>query len=187
MEAGAKPDFLAINEYLAREALAKVRHEYVGGLLYAMAGASDRHNLLAGNLYIGLRAHLRAGPCSVFMSDMKVRLAVAAEEIFYYPDVLVTCDPRDSESLYKVFPTVLAEVLSESTEQIDRREKHFAYTKIHSLQEYVLVAQSRCEVTLFRRENRWLPEVLTSPGDILELPSLNYKMPLGSLYESVPV
>src|SRR5437899_5049816 len=123
MEATLAPEFTSVNEYLDGERIAEAKHEFVGGHVYAMAGASSEHNLIALGLASVLRSHLRGKPCQVFIADMKVRLLVSETDIFYYPDVLVTCDPRDKERYFKRFPHVLIEVLSPDTDRTDRREK----------------------------------------------------------------
>jgi len=163
----------------------QVRHEYVGGAVYARAGASDEHIALCMNLAFALRSHLRGKPCRVQMSEGKARLHVAEEEIFYYPDVMVACDPRDTDRYFKRYPRVLIEVLSETTERIDRREKFLSYRQIETLEEYVLVAQDKMEVTVFRRANHWQPEVLRLPEQVLRLPSLSFSLPLREVYEGV--
>src|SRR6185369_14640168 len=85
---------MSVDEYLEAEKTASLRHEYVAGQIYAMAGACDAHNTIAGNFFATLRSGVRGGPCRVFMSDMKVWIEAAG--VFHYPDVLVTCDPEDN-------------------------------------------------------------------------------------------
>ena len=121
------------------------------------------------------------------MVDMKVRLAVANDDIFYYPDLLVTCDARDTDRHFKRFPKVVIEVLSPETERTDRREKFMAYLGIETVEEYVLVAQDRREVTVFRRAEQWAAEVLTNPSESLTLRSLDFSLGLESVYEGVKV
>ena len=187
MEATAKSALLTVEEYLAGEPASEVRHEYLGGTVYAMAGASVDHNKISLNLALGLTSHLRGKRCEAFMADVKVRLNLASDDIFYYPDVMVACDPRDTDKFFKRFPKVLIEVMSESTERIDRREKRWSYQQIETLEEYVLVAQDRMEVTLFRRANGWKPEVLNKPDQSLVLASLEFSLPLSGVYEGVKV
>src|SRR5205807_1050685 len=107
-----------------------IRHEYVAGQIFAMAGTTDAHNLICGNLYAAMHGHLRGGPCKLFMADVKARLFVEGEHFFYYPDLMVTCDRRDTEPLYKSFPKLIIEVLSDSTERLDRSEKFWNYVQI---------------------------------------------------------
>lgn len=180
-------ELISVNEYLEGEPLSEVRHEYIGGVVYAMAGGSEAHNLLAGNLFSALHGHLRGSRCRVHIADMKVRLQILGEDIFYYPDVMVACDPRDADPYFKRFPKVIVEVLSESTERVDRREKALSYQQIETLEEYVLVAQDRMEVAVARRTNGWQPEILRVATDELRLPSLDFRVPLDVIYEAVPV
>ncbi len=180
-----KPQFLTVEEYLEGEQQSDVRHEYIGGLVYAMAGTSDEHNFIVGNLLAALHAHLRGKSCRLFMLDAKVRLQTNADDILYYPDLMVACDPRDTDRFFKRFPRVLVEVLSESTERIDRREKFLSYTQIETLEEYILVAQDKMEVTLFRRANRWQPEILNAATQSLALASIDFSILLPAIYEGV--
>ena len=187
MEATLRSELIGVEEYLKDEKFAEVRHEFVAGQVFAMAGASEEHNLIAGNLFAALHAHLRGKRCRVFTNDMKVRLYVSAADVFYYPDVMVTCEPRDSERYFKCFPKVVVEVLSPETERTDRREKFVSYTQIESLEEYVLTAQDKMEVTVFRRANHWRPELLTKNDQQLRLASLDFSLPLRAIYEGVKV
>ncbi len=126
--------FISVDAYLEGEETSEIRHEYIGGQVYAMSGGSEAHNLICGNLYSAMRHHLRGSPCKVFMADMKLRLNIAEDDIFYYPDLLVTCDPSDNERYFKTQPSVLVEVLSPSTERLDRREKFLSYIALPSLE-----------------------------------------------------
>jgi Uma2 family endonuclease len=187
MRTAESVDQITVEDYLAGESHSEVRHEYAGGLVYAMAGASEEHNIIGLNLATSLHAHVGDGPCRVFMADMKLRLSVAHDEVFYYPDLLVTCDSRDTDRYAMRYPKVIIEVLSSETERTDRREKFFSYTSVETLDEYVLVAQSRREVTVFRRSNQWMPEVLTNAEQTLELRSLEFATPLSAIYRRVKV
>ena len=185
MQAVQKPELVSVEDYLAREARSEIKHEYLGGVLYAMAGSNREHNLISGNLYAAFRSHLRGKRCSAFMADLKVRQQIASEDIFYYPDVVVTCDPRDTDRNFVRFPVLLIEVLSEGTERTDRREKFLSYIRLETLEEYVLVAQAKMEVTLFRRANNWQPEVLTKPEQAARFASIDLTLPLPGIYEAV--
>lgn len=175
---------LSVEEYLKGELTSELKHEYVGGRVYAMTGVSTAHNLIAGNLFAALRGHLRGGPCQVFIGDVKVRLKVAEEDLFYYPDVFVACREDDREPYFRRFPSTVIEVLSEATERTDRREKFLAYQTIESLQEYLLVAQDERRITVFRRDAGWRAEHLGA-GDTLKLPSLDFSMPVAEAYEGL--
>ena len=185
MQALETAQHLTVEDYLAGEPDSAWRNEYLGGAVYAMAGASEDHNVISLNLASALRAHLRGKPCRVFIADVKVRLHIATADIFYYPDVMVVCDPQDTDRLFKRRPRVLVEVFSPETERTDRREKFLNYTQIESLEEYVLVAQDRMEVTLFCRANQWRSEVLRQESQSLRLASLEFALPLSAVYEAV--
>ena len=126
-------NFLSIQEYLQLEKTSDIRHEYIDGEVFAMAGASEEHNLITvTNVIALLRPHLRGTPCRTFASDMKVKVKVEKADIFYYPDVLVTCDTNDNERYFKTSPKLIVEVLSNSTKTIDKREKRLNYQNIES-------------------------------------------------------
>ena len=171
--------------YLAWEAGQADKHEYVDGEVFAMAGASDAHVTIAGNLYMALRRHLRGGPCSVFISDMK--LQVAEDNAFFYPDVFVTCAEADrAQSHYKSAPTLVAEVLSPSTSAFDRGAKFAAYRKLPSLREYALVDTERLSIDLFRRDEtgHWVLYP-SEGGDTVEFASVGLSLPVDRVYEDV--
>jgi Uma2 family endonuclease len=176
---------VSVQDYLAGELASEVRHEYVAGQVYAMVGASDRHGLIAGNLHAALHSRARRMGCQLFIADMKVRLSIAGDEVFYYPDLVLCCDPADRESYYRSRPCLIVEVLSEATERVDRREKLLAYRTVESLREYVLVAQDRRQVEVFRRGGGWEREVLAEGS--LRLECLDAEVPLATIYEDIPL
>ncbi|MFZ1568014.1 MAG: Uma2 family endonuclease [Thiolinea sp.] len=149
MSSSALKHYLSPDEYLVGESVALLRHEYVAGQIYAMAGASERHNRITINLGFQLRARARGGSCGVFMSDMKLRIQQG--ECFYYPDVMLVCDSLDNHAYFKEQPCLIAEVLSTSTEATDRREKWLAYQQIASLHYYLVVATDRRSVQYYQR------------------------------------
>jgi Uma2 family endonuclease len=162
-----------------------VKHEYVDGEVYAMSGASRRHNLLATNL---LRRAANAAAeqkhCQVFGSDMRVQ--VDARNSYYYPDMSACCDPNDRDELYVTSPCLIIEVLSPSTASIDRREKRASYATLTSLREYIIVDQDRMRVELYRRETRgWEGYILNQPDDLVELSCLSLRSTLGEIYEGI--
>lgn len=183
-----KIESLSPEAYLRYEAHSTQRHEYVAGEIFAMTGASIRHNLIALNLAASLRSHLKTSPCRVFMEGVK--LHVARDNAYYYPDVMVSCDPRlerpAADDMVVDKPVVVIEVLSESTAGIDRREKMSAYRKLASLKAYVLVEQEKRQVEAFRRvgDVGW-EQVILDAGDALELPSLEFRLPLDEIYDGV--
>lgn len=147
--------YLTPEEYLEIEAASDIKHEYIAGEIYAMAGATDTHVTIAGNIFALLLTHLRGSGCRVYISDMKVR--IEAKNRFYYPDVMVTCEPKDRENnTYKQFPRLIIEVLSDSTEAFDRGDKFADYQSLPSLQEYVLINTKKARIECFRRTNEGL-------------------------------
>ena len=180
--AAAQP-VLSIEDYLEGERHSDVRHEYIDGEVYAMVGASDRHGLIVNALAYALTPPARRRGCQLFSSDMKVRLNIAGQEMFYYPDLLLSCDPTDREIYFRRHPCLIIEVLSESTERIDRREKLLACQTLPSLQEYLLVAQDRRRVEVFRRVKEWHIEVIEA-GEI-NLHCLDTAITLDEIYAEV--
>ena len=178
---------LSIDDYLVAERDAEVRHEYVDGERFAMAGASRRHNRLTLNVAAALLTHLGDGPCRVSSSDMKVHVTGLGR--FYYPDVLVSCtDPADEPDEYvETSPRLIVEVLSASTEATDRREKRLAYCTLESLEEYVLVHLERMLVEVFRRtRGRW---TCTEYGadESLVLSSVGFEREVRALYAGTSI
>lgn len=175
--------FLSIEDYLAGEQRGETRHEYIDGKVYAMTGASDRHGLIVNAIAYALTPAARRKGCQLFTSDMKVRLEINGRTHFYYPDLLLSCDPADRETYYRQSPCMLIEVLSASTERIDRREKLLAYLTLPSLQTYLLVEQHTQGVELYRRSNGWQVEDITQ-GDI-PLECLDIALPIADIYADV--
>jgi Uma2 family endonuclease len=169
-------------EYIEGELHSEVRHEYYSGRVVAMAGASDTHGDIVSNLHIELGGHLRSTPCRTFVAEMKVRLRVGDEDWFYYPDILVNCDASGQQKYFCETPAVIVEVFSESTEDKDRREKFFAYTRFASLHTYIIAAQASREVTVYRRGNgEWKRTILTG-SDTLSIPELEFSVSLDAIY-----
>ena len=175
---------ISADDYLAGEIHSPIRHEYVAGEVFAMADATEEHATIAGNLFALLRNQVRGGPCRVYIADMKLR--VEAADAFFYPDVFVTCDPRDaSEPLAKRHPALICEVLSESTEAYDRGGKFAAYRTLESLNEYLLIDSRRRAVEVFRRQpGGWLLAPV-APDGALELSCLDFRCAVDALYEDV--
>ena len=172
--------FISVEEYIEGEHHSEIRHEYVDGQVYAMGGASDRHGLIVNALAFALTPAARSQHCQLFTSDMKVRLNIADKSVFYYPDLLLSCDPSDRETYFRSRPCLIIEVLSESTERIDRREKLLAYQTLSSVQEYMLVAQHAKHVEIYRRANGWQTEYAES-GEI-RLDCLDTSIALDAIY-----
>jgi Uma2 family endonuclease len=182
----AKIPDLSVEEYLSLEEQALIRHEYVNGQIFAMTGSTEAHNVICGNLYAMLHQHLRGSGCRAFINDMKLMIEQA--NCFYYPDIMVTCEPFESKSLFKHHPVLIVEVLSPSTKHVDRREKLIAYRQIASLQQYLMIHQNKYRIDSYRRDadNQWEVSsfgianslVLISRPPILEIP-------ITSIYEGV--
>jgi len=176
--------FLTPDDYLQLEAESQIKHEYINGDVFAMAGASDTHVTIAGNLFALLRNHVRGSGCRVYITNMKIR--VEARNCFFYPDVVVTCDRQDAEtSTYKRFPKLIVEVLSGSTEAFDRGDKFIAYQTLETLEEYALINTRHQRVECFRRntEGLWVMQYYTPETEMFHLQSLDFCDTLAALYE----
>jgi Uma2 family endonuclease len=174
---------LSVEEYLAGERDGDVRHEYVAGRVYAMAGASANHNRIAGNIFTRLNVHLDGAGCEPFMSDMKVRVA---PDLFYYPDVVVACDPPGGDPYARTAPVLVVEVLSPTTERADRREKLAAYQNCPSVREYALVSQDRTAVELHRRAaDGWQTELFDGADERVTFDSVGLTLALADIYRNV--
>jgi Uma2 family endonuclease len=182
---GARILPMSVADYLAFEETSDVRHEYIGGEIYAMSGGTTTHNRISGNIFASLLTKLRNGPCKVFIENVKVRLEASREDIFYYPDVVVSCHPTGVQHQFVLLPTLIVEVLSPSTATTDRREKKMNYLQVQTLEEYILVAQDRREVTIFRRATGWQGEIFTSPESLIEFRSVKQAMTLAEIYYDV--
>ncbi|PPT08652.1 hypothetical protein CKA32_001296 [Geitlerinema sp. FC II] len=181
----AKSPFLSPEEYLQLETQSSTKHEYFDGEIVAMAGATDAHVTIALNLASDLRSHLRGSGCRIFISDMKAR--IDTRNRFFYPDLLVTCDSRDTETAtYKRFPKLIVEVLSQSTESFDRGDKFNDYQTLESLQEYVLINSRHRRVEIFRRQTNglWLFQTYDD-CETFRLESIDYTGTFEMLYEDV--
>ena len=177
-----------IDDYLAWEAEQAERHEFVNGEVFAMAGAGEGHNVVAGNFYIRLREHLSNSPCRTYMSDMKLR--VAALNNAFYPDIMVTCDPADRESrMSKSEPKLIVEILSPSTANYDRGEKFVSYRQIASLREYVMVDIDKRQIEVYRLGDQGLwvlhPFDLRVAGAVLSLTSVDLALTAEQVFADV--
>jgi Uma2 family endonuclease len=179
--------FFTADDYLAWEREQDIKHEYLRGEVYAMAGARDAHVTVSLNVASLLRAHLRGTPCRTFISDMKLR--VEAADAFFYPDVFVTCDARDRNTeMYKSHPVLIVEVLSESTGSFDRGRKFAAYRLLDSLAEYVLIDPDSFSVDVFRRNGAGHWVLYPYEGDAtVEFASVDCKVALAAVFEDVQV
>ena len=175
-------------EYLALERTADYRSEYFQGEVFAMAGGSPRHSLIQTNLTGELRAALKGAPCTAYNNDLRMR--VNPTGLYTYPDASIVCGPlelADGQKDVVVNPTVLFEVLSDSTEAYDRGQKFGQYRQIESLQEYVLVSQSEVLVERFQRnpDHTWTLTESRGIDSQLALNSVGITIPLREIYDKV--
>ena len=177
--------FLTVEEYLKVEELSETRHEYIGGRVYATPGVTIAHNRICVNLVSALRDHLGDGPCEVFVEAVKAHLRSIGLEIFYYPDIMVVCDPRDTHPQFREYPKLIIEVLSESSENSNRFEKFHHYIQIETLEEYVLVDQRKIEVIIYRRSNSWKMETFTTADQEVLFASVGLRMRVSEIYKRV--
>lgn len=175
-------------EYLASERKAEIKSEFFDGETFALAGESREHNQIASNIVRVLGNQLLEKPCSVYSSDMKVKM----EEIqkYTYPDVVVSCDPEafeDENNDVLLNPLVIFEILSDSTEACDRGEKFAHYQLLDSLAEYILVSQYSCRVEKFHRrdDNAWIYSACQEMEDIVKLVSVSCELPVSEIYRKV--
>jgi Uma2 family endonuclease len=177
---------LSWEELLLCETHTNIRHEWVGGAVYAMAGGTMSHNTVALNIAAELRQRLKGSPCRAFINDMKLRLRQDGEDTAYYPDVMVTCGVNAGRG--EVFVTqarLIVEVLSPSTARIDRREKFLAYQQIPELEVYLLVEPEAPLVCVYRRSQHWQLETYEGLEASIELPEIDAALSLSEIYEGV--
>jgi Uma2 family endonuclease len=167
-------------EYLEGELASDIKHEYIGGLVYAMAGVSKNHDRITGNISRHLGNHLENLPCDVFSSDMKVK----ALGDFFYPDVMVVCNEQSNQEYFSESPLIIVEVLSKSTRKTDQTTKRLAYQNLPSLKEYVLIEQDFVDVEVCRRDNHWRSEHYFL-GDEAYFASIDLRLPVEAIYARV--
>lgn len=182
--------YISEEEYLALERAAEYKNEYVNGEIFAMTGASRKHNLIAGNVIGELRQQLKGKPCEVYPGEMRVKAPRARS--YVYPDVVVVCGEPQLEDSYLdtlLNPTLVIEVLSKSTESYNRLAKSAYYRTIESLIEYLLVAQEeyRVEQYVKQEDGRWLLSDVRSLESVIELKSIGCSLALRELYDRVPI
>ena len=181
-------NYLSEQDYLTGEKTSEVRHEYIDGQVFSMAGSSVRHNRIAMNIanFIYNESDVEGSHCEVFTSDIKVR--IKNRKTFYYPDVLVSCDDLDDENpYYKNNPCLIVEVLSDSTKHKDRVEKLLAYQTIQSLQAYMMVAQDHASVIVISRnkQREWYSETYPSLDETITIPCIDAELSLSQIYKRV--
>jgi Uma2 family endonuclease len=186
MSAVAKRDLISVKDYLEGELKSPIKHEYLDGVTYAMAGARNVHGIIAVNTIAALRVRLRGRRCRPYNSDTKIRIRLPRRIRFYYPDLSVVCRPNRPHDSYQDKPTVIAEVLSNSTRRIDEIEKKEHYLTIPSLRVYLLVEQDLPAVAAYRRvKDEFVREVYQGMEAVIPLPEIGAELPLAEIYEDV--
>jgi Uma2 family endonuclease len=186
MTAAHRLNLVSVEDYLAGELASPVKHEYLGGVVYAMAGAVNAHNLIATNITGMLHARLRGTPCRPYNSDTKIRIHLPTHTRFYYPDASVICRPNAPSESFQDEPAVIVEVLSDSTRRIDEGEKRDAYLTIPSLQVYLLVEQESPAVVGYRRAGQeFLRQVYEGLDAVVPLDEVGVQLPLSEIYEPI--
>jgi Uma2 family endonuclease len=182
-----KPNFVTAREYLDVERKSEIRSEYIAGRVFAMSGASRRHNLITINVSREISLQLRGRACEAYVSDMRVK--VAPTGMYTYPDIVTVCGEPQLEDAHGdtlLNPTVIVEVLSESTEAYDRGEKFAQYRRLETLRESVLVAQDKVRIEHYRREGeQWILSEISDPGSTLHLPSIDCHVAVEAVYEKI--
>ena len=175
---------ISVEDYLEGEKISPLKHEFVEGEVYAMAGTSDNHARIAGNTFTALSIHLRDSSCEPFASEIKVRVAI---NIFYYPDILVSCEENPENPYFRNSPILIIEVTSPSTERIDRQEKLLAYQRIQSVQEYVVIDQHRINIELHRRQSNgnWITYFFDETDTEVEFQSVDLTLQISEIYRRV--
>ncbi|MEZ4607323.1 MAG: Uma2 family endonuclease [Deinococcales bacterium] len=169
---------ISVEDYLQQEKLAAIKHEYLDGQIFAMAGASDDHNIVAGNIFVALKLASRSKACQTYISDMKLRVN---EQTFYYPDIMLICED-DAEPYYKEKPCVVIEVISRSTARTDLSEKLHAYLKLDSLKLYLLVNSRQAWVKGYYRSGNGWQERLFDKADEIPLPCADINLSFEDIY-----
>jgi len=182
-------DYWTVEEYLEFEKTSPVRHEYVNGEIFAMAGESKNHNRIAGRLFSILDQHLAGGRCEAFIENVKVRVR---QSLYYYPDVVVTCETEtvveDDDDYVIDDPILIVEVLSKSTARIDRIEKLREYKNLPNLREYVIVSQFHVQVEVYSRQNTgedWTKQSYNNLQSGIHFDSIGVKISLADIYRRV--
>lgn len=175
---------ISVADYLESEKISRVKHEYIDGIVHAMAGTSDRHNLIAGDIFANLIAHLRNSSCQPFFGDIKVRVS---SKVYYYPDILVSCEENPENPYFRNEPILIIEVASPSTGRTDRSEKLLYYLQMSNLREYVIVDQHKLNVEIHRRQENgsWITYYFDELDDEIEFASVELTLPITEIYRRV--
>ncbi|MDM8550557.1 Uma2 family endonuclease [Desulfobacterales bacterium HSG2] len=182
------PHRITPEEYLAMEREAEIKSEYVDGEIFAMAGASRKHNQISANIVRILGNQLLERPCSVYVSDMKVKAEKA--ENYFYPDIVISCEEEefeDDEEDILLNPIVIIEILSDSTEAYDRGKKFANYQRIDSFVEYILISHNFCRVEKFMRrdDKTWIYSAFRNMDEVVQIDSAMCELPIAEIYKKM--
>jgi Uma2 family endonuclease len=186
MSAALTSNLVSVEDYLAGELVSPAKHEYLGGVVHAMAGASNRHNLISSNTLGTLHARLRGRRCRPYNSDTKIRVRLPSHVRFYYPDLSVVCRPNPQSDSFQDDPVVIVEVASRATRRIDSGEKKDAYLAIPSLSAYLIVEQESPTIEVHRRgEQGFEREAYAGLESVIPLGEIETELPLAEVYDGV--
>jgi len=177
--------FMTLEEYFQFEQRSEIRHEYIDGAVFAISGPSVKHERIRHRLVRAFENHLTGRPCEVFSSGMQLLIRHETSDICYYPDVMVDCRRDTWGDHFVRNPTLVIEILSPSTQLIDRREKLQNYRLIDSVEEYVLASQNEHKLTIYRRSDGWQPQVYAGVEAGAEFHSISLTLPLSELYDDI--
>jgi len=172
--------YISEQDYLEGEKVSTIKHEYIDGEVYAMAGASKNHQRIVTMLSRRFSEHFDNTPCEVFNSDIKVHI----DSKYFYPDLVVVCGSDDNDPYCTESPRIIIEILSSSTRKIDRTFKRYIYQTIPSLEEYVLIEQDFVQIELCRKSENWMP-VFYFTGDDVTFASVGLTLPVADIYQRV--
>lgn len=175
-------EFISEDDYLKNELHSEIKHEFIDGCVYAMAGASDNHNKISSNVLVELKTALKKknSACVAYIADMRLKQGSK----YYYPDVMVVCNADNKDKYNKTAPVILVEVLSDSTRKKDLTTKRFYYQNIPSLKEYVLIEQDKAEIQVCRRKEHWQSRYYYL-GDEITFESIGVTISVEDIYYQV--
>jgi Uma2 family endonuclease len=179
------PELMTLEEFLEFQEQSPIPYEFVNGVIRQLSGPSVSHCIVVQNIFRAIDSHLRKGPCRAFTTNCDVNLTQGSDSIIYMPDVFVSCDRSVWDAKWIPNPKFVAEVLSPSTQQIDRKEKAVNYRRTSSMEEYVIASQKRAELIIYRRAARWLPEIVSGMHAVADFRSLGLSVSLAEIYEDV--
>jgi len=180
---------ISSEDYLFQERQSSQKHEFVEGIIYAMAGASEEHVLIAGNVFGEIYSIFKQRPCKVYNNDMRVKVN---KNDYVYPDIVAVCgESKFEDNVFDTLinPTIIIEVLSESTENYDCGKKAALYRNLETVQECILIAQDRCYIEHYQRHNesQWLLTIISNINEVLNLKSINVQITVQDIYHKTKV